>query len=126
MNESTPHRLRVGTLWDVRSAAVAATHAQVEHTHEVRRCLKRWPVSWKDEIERYGRPSKHASAKQANIYIDALREDLETEGELWPSTTLVRMPCYVLARAKPLLDILNNNFSWLTRLIVHNIVQIYR
>eukprot|EP00240_Pyramimonas_obovata_P014810 CAMPEP_0118928928 /NCGR_PEP_ID=MMETSP1169-20130426/6064_1 /TAXON_ID=36882 /ORGANISM="Pyramimonas obovata, Strain CCMP722" /LENGTH=207 /DNA_ID=CAMNT_0006871019 /DNA_START=44 /DNA_END=664 /DNA_ORIENTATION=- len=80
MSDTTTNEARVGTFGDIQSAAVAATHGQIEHTHEVRRCLKRWPVSMKDEIERYSRPSRHASAKQANIYVNTVREDLETEG----------------------------------------------
>jgi hypothetical protein len=81
MNATTDREVGVSTLGDIRSAAVVAAQAQIEHTHEVRRCLKRWPVRMKDEIEQYSRPSRQAVSKQGWGYVDTIREDLETEGE---------------------------------------------
>eukprot|EP00242_Pyramimonas_sp_CCMP2087_P015813 CAMPEP_0198208318 /NCGR_PEP_ID=MMETSP1445-20131203/11695_1 /TAXON_ID=36898 /ORGANISM="Pyramimonas sp., Strain CCMP2087" /LENGTH=189 /DNA_ID=CAMNT_0043881669 /DNA_START=45 /DNA_END=610 /DNA_ORIENTATION=+ len=80
MNATTDREVGVSTLGDIRSAAVVAAQAQIEHTHEVRRCMKRWPVRMKDEMEQYSRPGRQAVSKQGWGYVDTIREDLETEG----------------------------------------------
>eukprot|EP00959_Pyramimonas_sp_CCMP1952_P300684 6289412-Pyramimonas_sp.AAC.1 len=86
MIDTSAKDFRVGTRHDVQSAAVAATSGQIEHTHEVRRCFKRWPVNMKDDIERYSRQNRDASAKHGNMYANMVREDLEKKGGRSPSS----------------------------------------